>query len=60
MGCAVGRVRRLVLEVEKKELLPEPSVLHAHAARHVGIVRDDATSPQFVEPGVVHGEKGTE
>jgi hypothetical protein len=60
MRRAVGRVCRLVLEIEKKKFLAEFSVLHAHAAWHAWVVSDDAASPQLMEPGVVHGEEGTE
>ena len=60
MGRAVGRVCRLVLEIEKKKFLAKSSVLHAHAAWHAWIVGDDAASPELTEPGVVHGEKRTE
>jgi hypothetical protein len=60
MRRAVGRVGRLVLEIDKKKLLAKLSVLHAHAARHAWIVRDDAASPELMEPGIVHGEERPE
>jgi len=59
VGRAVGRVCRLVLEIEKKKLFAKFSVLHAHAARHAWIVSDDAASPELMELGVVHGEERT-
>ena len=60
MGRAVGRICRLVLEIEKKKFLAKFSVFQAHAAWHTRIVSDDAASPQLMEPGVVHGEERTE
>ena len=60
MGRAVGRVCRLVLEIEKKKFLAKLSVLHAHAAWHARIVSDDAASPQLMELGVGHGEERSE
>jgi len=60
MGRAVGRVCRLVLEIEKKKFLAKFSVRHAHAAWHAVIVSDDAPSSQLLKPGVGHGEERTE
>jgi hypothetical protein len=60
MGCAIWRVCRLVLEIEKKKFLAKFSVLHAYPAWHGWIVGDDATSPQLMELGVGHGEERTE
>jgi len=60
MRRAVGRVCRLVLEIEKKKFLAKLSVLHAYSAWHEWVVCDDATSPEPMELGVGHCEERAE
>lgn len=60
MGGAIGRVCRLVLEIEKQKFLAKFGVRHAHAAWHEWIVGNDAASPHLMELGVGHGEQRAE